>query len=521
VDDRRFDSLTRSIARGASRRAVIKGLLGLGGAALTGTVVAEGTEARTAGTRTRIAPPPAPTCPTGEGTCGGTTSAHCCPHGRCFDGVCCADPATEPCGSGCCPTGKCTDDGQTCCTDSDESPCGTICCPHNTCAREGNTDICCTDYVCGLECCGSEDQCCDGECCPDGTLCLVKAVGGESIGVEEEVCCPVEQICDGQCCDGTCFDPDFSVSGNRITTFACCPAGSRVCPATDGDRCIPGDGCCADTDCADLDAPGCLVPRCVDNVCRAVPDIDECVEFDSDGCRVPVCSDTGECSYVPDDGICVSGGCETNGFCNDSGFCEWTLDPSLCTGGGPCTAGVCLTGGDCRYDPVQTGGACIGQAGICCFGQCLDVSTCPACQNDGHCGPDQRCCEGTCADCCDNFDCSVPGPFSNGVCVSGQCQCTPSTQEEVCSSVSGQRCGAWTDGCGGTVTCGECTEFPNSGCSSDLNGSCTCFSSCLDSSGALKVCGSTDGCVMLCNNCTTNCQCPSGTACAPTGACVA
>ncbi len=36
IDDRRFDSLAKSLAAGKSRRSVLKGLLGLGGAAVVG-----------------------------------------------------------------------------------------------------------------------------------------------------------------------------------------------------------------------------------------------------------------------------------------------------------------------------------------------------------------------------------------------------------------------------------------------------------------------------------------------------
>ena len=42
MDDRRFDSLVKSLAGGASRRAVLKGLLGLGGAAAVGGTLLEG-----------------------------------------------------------------------------------------------------------------------------------------------------------------------------------------------------------------------------------------------------------------------------------------------------------------------------------------------------------------------------------------------------------------------------------------------------------------------------------------------
>ena len=43
MDNKRFDSLTKALASGQSRRSVIKGLLGLGGAAAVATVLPDDT----------------------------------------------------------------------------------------------------------------------------------------------------------------------------------------------------------------------------------------------------------------------------------------------------------------------------------------------------------------------------------------------------------------------------------------------------------------------------------------------
>ena len=51
MDDKRFDSLAKMVGKGASRRSIIKGLLGLGGSAVVGTVVSEETAARQTGDR--------------------------------------------------------------------------------------------------------------------------------------------------------------------------------------------------------------------------------------------------------------------------------------------------------------------------------------------------------------------------------------------------------------------------------------------------------------------------------------
>ncbi len=55
MDDRQFDSLAKALAEGKSRRSVLKGLLGLGGAAVAGRVCWRG-RARRQGDR----PPPPP-----------------------------------------------------------------------------------------------------------------------------------------------------------------------------------------------------------------------------------------------------------------------------------------------------------------------------------------------------------------------------------------------------------------------------------------------------------------------------
>jgi hypothetical protein len=134
MDDRRFDALARSLATGQSRRQVLKGLLGFGGAAIA-TAAALPDDARAA--RRGYGGPalPAPCVPTCDGTtcgdngCGGTCA---CRHGLvciegtalcawpCFgsdqcSGDCHCDPGINVCGSnqlgsscsfiGDCPTG--------------------------------------------------------------------------------------------------------------------------------------------------------------------------------------------------------------------------------------------------------------------------------------------------------------------------------------------------------------------------------------------------------------------------------
>ena len=130
MDDKKFDGLTRLFGSGSSRRSILKGLLGIGGAAATGTVITEKADARQLGTRTTYPPPPPPVCPSGQQECGGNGAAFCCPFGKCNTAgtpdVCCDGPGETFCGTGCCAN-ECTDTGL--CCDPGEDACRSICCP--------------------------------------------------------------------------------------------------------------------------------------------------------------------------------------------------------------------------------------------------------------------------------------------------------------------------------------------------------------------------------------------------------
>ncbi|MBX3071119.1 MAG: hypothetical protein KF883_11510 [Thermomicrobiales bacterium] len=138
MDSSRFDDLVRSLASGASRRRLLKGIIGIG-AVVTASEALE-SDAREQRTRPTIPPPPPPPATT---TPAPTTS----PPNPC--------PGMARCSiDGCCD-GQCTAQGR--------------------CCAAGRT-------VCGYECCASADQCCGRECCPDGALC-----------VGEERCCWIDQ----------------------------------------------------------------------------------------------------------------------------------------------------------------------------------------------------------------------------------------------------------------------------------------------------------------------------------------
>jgi hypothetical protein len=116
MDSRRFDSLTRSLASSGNRRAVLKGLLGLGGVALGGAGLHEAGAARRGYTGPPLfqpTPTPTPVCPPQSSTdCLGAADGCTCASGN---GQCVQQTCRYPCPGG---SGQCGDNPivpATCC----------------------------------------------------------------------------------------------------------------------------------------------------------------------------------------------------------------------------------------------------------------------------------------------------------------------------------------------------------------------------------------------------------------------
>jgi hypothetical protein len=377
MDGNRFDTLAKMVGRGASRRSILKGLLGLGGASITGATISNDAGARGRGSRPTIPPPPPPTTTT-------TTPA-----------------------------------------------------PTTTTAET------CTGFRCGLDCCDEEFECCDGECCPAGTVCLAR-VFGEGPFVEEETCCPEELTCrdaatgEGLCCDGECFDPELIVNDSvlplQVDPFerTCCPEGGEVCPGSEGTLCCQGDtpqccrrngvafciaadACCTDADCDAQDDPAnCLEGVCTDEfVCEAQSVCgsgENCCEGGDDVCCPaeqeccgPVCCDAGEecCERTTAAGeliqTCIDPltQCCTNPDCFAPPF-NFDRGCVACPAQGP-NANTCVV----RNDGEDCNGI---DCGICFQGQCLD--RCP-----DLCG---TCTDSECVSNCDPLNCQT---CSGGECI--------------------------------------------------------------------------------------------------------
>lgn len=205
MEDRTFDAITKELARGRSRRALLKGLLGIGGAAITTTVFDA-----TAGAARRgySGPKPPGESEPGPPTCNPLTCYGC--H-ECVNGVCTDNPV-ENCYHHGCMTAYCNPDGG--CGYRFDCHAEDGCCgASETCNASGQC-VCEPGTCCGIECPGCQ-ECESGACvrkpenCYNHTdQCLASvcgADGGCSYPFDCRVragCCAAGQTCDtsnGQC----------------------------------------------------------------------------------------------------------------------------------------------------------------------------------------------------------------------------------------------------------------------------------------------------------------------------------
>jgi hypothetical protein len=392
VDNGKFDNLTRAIGQGASRRSVLKGLLGLGGASVVGGALVH--SPRTEAARRPKTPVPPPKCP-GMQYWDGTACV--CPDGNTQCGpACCADGVSECCDNACCP-GTCY--GEELC-----------------CARVGDVLPLVCSYRSGTECCGIDatnccttDGCCDGACyggmdgaefcCGDGgSLC-----NADECCLNGNACCSI----DG-CCDGDCYGGDDGAS-------FCCTG--LVCDTPAGPVCYPDGECCTDNQCpTDLDT--CRFGVCNQGVCE-----------------IETCG-TGE--------TCCSGSCCPEGRCceNEGGFsvCLSSAGEGACCSVADCVPVELPACWEqvCAYDSgtgeawCESVDTCAANE-ICCDNACVVGTECPECSIDADCDPatcldgdtalQPTCINGQCA--YTQVSCAVIDPCATGSCQGGQCITTP------------------------------------------------------------------------------------------------
>ncbi len=169
--------------------------------------------------------------------------------------------------------------------------------------------------------------------------------------------------------------------------------------------------------------------------------------------------------------------CGTYTICGKSVNCGTCDEGYICDSSGLCIAEQCVTETDAQFC-LRLGKDCGRVTGTDNCGNSKTVSNCGSCSSPLTCG-------------------------GNGT--ANVCGCTPTT----CSAL-GRNCGTVSNGCGGTLTCGNYGGGCQTGYSCAANGTCVrdCVPNC-----AGKQCGD--------NGCGGSCGiCQSGYSCAANGTCV-
>jgi hypothetical protein len=249
-----FEEMSRALARGSSRRSVLK-MMGVAVATATAATVLRPFRSDAL-------------CETGSPVCGET----CCqPNQVCANastGQCACQAGLTPCGEGCCPKGLICADANTArcgCDPSIRTFCGNGCCNKtDTCSDPATVTCCCKgDTPCGTSCCKSGVACIDVarglcgcskgltpcgsgaslRCCPKGTACpsnlessgcgLATTGQGQGPGYATQCgcqipCgsgCPSGMVCQGGCCKcaaGICGLDCCNLIGECCDSNGCC-----------------------------------------------------------------------------------------------------------------------------------------------------------------------------------------------------------------------------------------------------------------------------------------------------------
>lgn len=256
MDGRGFDELTRSLAGGRSRRAVLKGLLGLGGAAIATTVGARGADAQWSvqvclpdGTgRYILRLVPKASVPLYVNQYGAVLAeAGSCP--ACVAGY-------RPCGSGCIPESHC-------CSNSDCSGTNQVCDDGSCVCVPDCAGAECGDDGCGGSCgsCTPPDICDESRQCVCHPLTPEEACAGAMCGEVEDRGCGLTVNCSGSCGGSICWQSNEGSNHYCLSQWTNCPSLHRDCTE---------DSDCAGTSIDDLICRNGSCGRCwVDGDCPA------------------------------------------------------------------------------------------------------------------------------------------------------------------------------------------------------------------------------------------------------------
>jgi hypothetical protein len=384
MDDRSFDALVKAVASGASRRSLLKGMLGLGGAALTGGALLEGG----ADAARRPTPTPTPvrcpgqqtplngqcTCPAGLSKCGpdccnptavGASHSECCDNACCFghcygEELCCPYPRTFCPGSSGDADGECCPEAHLCCGAGTPdryclAPAVGACCDDSDCPVVGTACGACVDNLCVASPCGDCEACSNGEC-----------VGCEQAGY---ACCNNDDVC-VECCSseqcGPYFDCDLYIC-EPCEVEGRVPCGEPPCIEGPGNRA----NCCCEACGADADCGSCQV--CFEGACRNCAEVGlECF-----GGTCGECGSSEDCGPYFDCDLFICEPCETEGkvACGQAPCPDYSIN---------CCCEACAQESDCGSCLTCSQGACVSceAVGLECFG-----GTCGQCGSSGDCGP--------------------------------------------------------------------------------------------------------------------------------------
>jgi hypothetical protein len=422
MDDRRFDRMTKAFATGRSRRALLQGLLGLGGAA--GALGLAGMQRAGA----------AACRPPGSG---------CRGHGNCCSHLCGPKNATGRRRCGC------------------QSPAD---CP----APDQCHDATCLDGMCGTavrldQACDDGDPCTNNVCDATGNCSTFPACGNHP-----EDCCPGCLDCqdDGTCAANTLTCTDTGVDGCLVGT----------CDSHGNCSYEPNHALCVNTG-----VDGCLIGTC-NNVgsCSYAPSDALC--NDQNPCTYDVCNADGTCSHTFDctndwhfccvgcldcngttgqcdanlDRCTQTGECRVATACDDDGVCHYEADHDRCDDGNECTSNTCLAANDgtCFTLTLPSTTSCLDGKGHCdnrvCICNCVTNGVCYAVGDENPANACQTCTQDGWAP--EVSICFTANPCQTAKCDNGQCTISDKTEGATCQVFTVDPCKRNV----GTCQHGEC-----------------------------------------------------------------
>jgi hypothetical protein len=296
MDDNRFDSLTRALGSGRSRRGVLKTL---GAAALGAIGLTTVGEAAAAPPASKPSKPSK--CYGDHSSC--TNGKQCC-SGTCTNRTCAPAVPVDLC------AGKTCDDGNECTTDS----CSGGVCSHNPTS--------------GAPCNGGLGTCDPSGTCKPGVAC------GPAMS-----CPPPSSSCQINSCDvGTSICIIYNVAKDTI-----CDSGAGTCDGA-GTCVYPVDPCAGITCTPKSECLGayCDQGQCFDKAYGA-----------GTPCSSGICDGKGACISDP----CAGVVCTPNSDCTTSTCVQGACDNKPKPTGTPCSIGTCDATGTCQ-PPATCGGTC-------------------------------------------------------------------------------------------------------------------------------------------------------------------